>query len=110
MGIYIFYSRRASYIGHKLHDRLIFASESDEMQRERAHMLLRRKYKRYSKHKMTYLGLIAYVIQNAPEKKLKFYEVRSRLLQRTQCEIDRLRILIGRVEISHCAPAFSGVS
>ncbi|KAF4100189.1 hypothetical protein G5714_018385 [Onychostoma macrolepis] len=45
------------------------------MQRERADMLVRRKYKRYSKHKMTYLGLIAYVIQNAPEKKLTFYKL-----------------------------------
>uniref|UniRef100_A0A8C2EJ64 Si:ch211-239d6.2 n=1 Tax=Cyprinus carpio TaxID=7962 RepID=A0A8C2EJ64_CYPCA len=47
-----------------------------EMQRARADMLLvRRKYKRYSKHKMTYLGLIACVIHNAPEKKLTFYEL-----------------------------------
>ncbi|RXN06623.1 forkhead box H1-like protein [Labeo rohita] len=46
-----------------------------EMQRERADMLVRRKYKRYSKQKMTYLGLIAYVIQNAPQKKLTFYEL-----------------------------------
>ncbi|KAK7124778.1 hypothetical protein R3I94_018986 [Phoxinus phoxinus] len=47
-----------------------------EMQQERADMLVvRRKYKRYSKQKMTYLGLIAYVIQNAPEKRLTFYEL-----------------------------------
>ncbi|XP_052440965.1 uncharacterized protein LOC127979498 [Carassius gibelio] len=46
------------------------------MQRARADMMLvRRKYKRYSKHKMTYLGLIAYIIENAPEKKLTFYEL-----------------------------------
>ncbi|KAK9957214.1 hypothetical protein ABG768_011478 [Culter alburnus] len=45
------------------------------MQRERADMLVRRKYKRYSKQKMTYLGLIAYVIQNAPEKRLTFHEL-----------------------------------
>ncbi|XDV34549.1 hypothetical protein PO909_004700 [Leuciscus waleckii] len=49
-----------------------------EMQRERADMLVvRRKYKRYSKQKMTYLGLIAYVIQNAPEKRLTFYELKN---------------------------------
>ncbi|KAK2887209.1 hypothetical protein Q8A67_015437 [Cirrhinus molitorella] len=45
------------------------------MQRERADMLVRRKYKRYSKQKMTYLGLIAYVIQNTPQKKLTFHEI-----------------------------------
>ncbi|KAG1947370.1 forkhead box protein H1 [Pimephales promelas] len=46
------------------------------MQQERADMLVtRRKYKRYSKQKMTYLGLIASVIQNAPEKRLTFYEL-----------------------------------
>ncbi|XP_043072925.1 forkhead box protein H1-like [Puntigrus tetrazona] len=38
-------------------------------------MLVRRKYKRYSKHKITYLGLIAYIIWRAPEKKLTFYEL-----------------------------------
>jgi len=51
-----------------------------EMQQERADMLVtRRKYKRYSKQKMTYLGLIASVIQNAPEKRLTFYEVSCNL-------------------------------
>ncbi|XP_059366295.1 forkhead box protein A4-A-like [Carassius carassius] len=46
-----------------------------EMQRETDMLLVRRKYKRYSKQKMTYLGLIAYVIQNAPQKKLTFHEL-----------------------------------
>ncbi|XP_016113266.1 forkhead box protein H1-like [Sinocyclocheilus grahami] len=45
------------------------------MQREHPDMLVRRKYKKYSKQKMTYLGLIAYVIQNAPQKKLMFHEL-----------------------------------
>lgn len=85
--LYTFYSRCASYIGHKLHDSLSSPLQNQmfsEMQRARADMLLvRRKYKRYSKHKMTYLGLIACVIHNAPEKKLTFYEVSSNLLQLT---------------------------
>uniref|UniRef100_A0A671N4W2 Si:ch211-239d6.2 n=1 Tax=Sinocyclocheilus anshuiensis TaxID=1608454 RepID=A0A671N4W2_9TELE len=82
MAIYIFYSRCASYTGHKLQDRLSSSLHNQmfsEMQREHADMLVRRKYKRYSKHKMTYLGLIAYVIQNTPEKKLTFYEVKKAL-------------------------------
>ncbi|XP_026112206.1 forkhead box protein H1-like [Carassius auratus] len=46
-----------------------------EMQRETDMLLVRRKYKRYSKQKMTYLGLIACVIQNAHQKKLTFHEL-----------------------------------
>ncbi|XP_055075452.2 forkhead box protein Q1 [Misgurnus anguillicaudatus] len=48
---------------------------SSEMQREHSDMVARRKYKRYSKQKLTYLGLIAYAIQNAPEKRLTFCEL-----------------------------------
>ncbi|XP_051527248.1 forkhead box protein H1-like [Myxocyprinus asiaticus] len=45
------------------------------MQSENTDMLNRRKYRRYSKQKMTYLALIAYVIQNAPDKRLTFCEL-----------------------------------
>ncbi|XP_051948583.1 forkhead box protein H1-like [Xyrauchen texanus] len=38
-------------------------------------MPIRRKYRRYSKQKMTYLALIAHVIQSAPGKRLTFCEL-----------------------------------
>ncbi|KAA0710584.1 Forkhead box protein H1 [Triplophysa tibetana] len=49
------------------------------MQRQHSDMVLKRKYKRYSKQKMTYLGLIAYVIQNAAEKRLTFCELMNEI-------------------------------